>query len=292
MNQLYKLSIFITIIAVFTLNFTANSQSVLSTGQWYQLGIEKDGIYKLSYQDFIDMGFDVDGINPNHIQIYGNVNGQLPEANNIATPNSLLENAIFVSGAEDGSFDANDYVAFYAKGADKWRYEILLQRFRYESHNYDENNYYYVTIGEEEGSRIGSQTSTSQTPLKVITNFLDYQAYEVDMVNFVKSGRKWYGEPFDTNPNQRIDFDFPNFINDKKVMVGLYAAGRSEVNSEIHYYIDGCETESLTIPKKLGDYVYAKEAKVRTGFYTDENHINLNLNYTNQSPPIMLGLTI
>ena len=100
-----------------------HAQSVLSEGDWYRIAVEKNGLYHLTYQDFEEMGFDMDQIDPDQIQIYGNVEGVLPEANQVVVNEQLIENAIFVTGAEDGSFDTDDEVLFYANGAHQWVYE-------------------------------------------------------------------------------------------------------------------------------------------------------------------------
>lgn len=263
----------------------ANAQgSVLSSGHWYKIAVEENGIYKISYQDFEDMGFDVTNLDPLKIQVYGNIEGVLPEANNILVPTRLTENAIYVHGYEDGNFDPSDYIAFYAVGPDKWKYEKLLERFRYYSHPYDEKNYYFITIGNEEGLRITEKPSTNETPLKTITSFRDYQAHEQDLVNFVKSGRKWFGESFEGQEELFFEFDFPNLINEKNIKYGIYAAGRSDENSKILIQPLGAELQELSIPRVVGNYAYAKEAEKRSFFSTNANDIKFTMTYNPPSP--------
>lgn len=282
MNHFYiKSPIILFIVSLFALYpLHANSQSVLAQGQWFQVAVEKDGIYQLTFQDFEEMGFDASNINPNNIQVFGNIEGVLPEANNIIVPLSLTENPIYVQGAADNSFDEGDYILFYGKGPDEWQYERLLERFRYYSHPYDEQNYYYVTIAEEPGKRIGTVNSVSSPPFKVVESFLDYQAHEVDLINFVKSGRKWFGETFDENNNLNFDFDFPNMDASQKVSFGIYAAGRSSLNSTITIEPDNVNSFELTIPKVTGNYIYAKEASSRFSYYPSEPNVSLNLSYS------------
>jgi hypothetical protein len=51
----------------------------LENGEWYKVAVYENGVYKLTYEDFIAMGFDVSEIAPDKIQIYGNAEGLLPE---------------------------------------------------------------------------------------------------------------------------------------------------------------------------------------------------------------------
>ena len=58
-------------------------QSVLSSGNWYKLGLKETGIYKLTYSDLSGLGINVDGIDPRNIRIYHNGGGVLPELNKV-----------------------------------------------------------------------------------------------------------------------------------------------------------------------------------------------------------------
>jgi hypothetical protein len=55
--------------------------SVLSSGKWYKIGIDKTGLYKLGYADLSSLGVEVDRINPKDIRVYHNGGGLLSELN-------------------------------------------------------------------------------------------------------------------------------------------------------------------------------------------------------------------
>jgi len=282
MKNIYSKSRLFIVLLTFIIVSHSNifGQSVLSNGYWYKVSIEKTGLYQLTYQDFIDMGFDVESINPNHIQIFGNVEDVLPEPNNILVPDSLIENSIYVSGADDNSFDPGDYVVFYAKASGEWVYERLLERFRHYSNPYDDYNYYFITVSDKNGKRIESESSLDTPAFKEINSFIDYQDHETNLVNFVKSGRKWYGESFNENNNLDLYFNFPNRLVDKKVIIGVYGAARASVTSKIYTTANDNNEFQLTIPKVQGNYAYAIEAEERYFFFSDENDIHLNFTYS------------
>lgn len=282
MKQLYTfLSIKLLLLALFTGFYTSSSaQSVLAEGQWYKIGIEKDGVYQLTYQDFINMGFDLSSVNPKHIQIFGNIEGVLPEPNEIDVPYSLTENAIFVADGDDGSFDENDYVAFYAKTADTWEYDKNIQMFVYTHHPYADLNYYYITIGNNEGLRIQSEISSSAEPIKTITDFLDYQVHDENLINFVKSGKRWYGESFEENGNLNLLFDFPNFNNEKSVKAKIYAANNSSTNAALNIDPLGAETIEFNLPKPQGSHTMAAIDDKMFTYSTEENQVEFNISYS------------
>ena len=62
------------------------------------------------------MGVDVANINPKNIRVYHNGGGVLPKINKSSYPDDLYEIPIFVLGEDDGVFNQNDYVLFYARG--------------------------------------------------------------------------------------------------------------------------------------------------------------------------------
>ena len=99
-------------------SFAANS--VLSAGSWYKFTISANGVYRLSYTDLKNAGVPVGSINPKNIRIYGNGGGMLPESNDSARLDDLVENPIFVYGQDDGVFNEGDYILFYGSGPDRW----------------------------------------------------------------------------------------------------------------------------------------------------------------------------
>ncbi len=101
---------------------TYKSNSVLSSGNWYKVAVNNTGVYKLSYDNLSELGMDVNSINPKHIRVYGNGGGMLSENVNVFRYDDLQENAIKVTGEEDGSFDSGDYVLFYAESPNEWEY--------------------------------------------------------------------------------------------------------------------------------------------------------------------------
>ena len=117
--------------------------SVLSEGSWIKIAIENENIYRLSYSDLQSFGLDPNEIDPETIRLYGNGGGMLPQANNIERPFDLLEVPIYISGADDNSFDSQDYILFWGEGSDKIEYDSLNQTFNYQNHLHPINYHFF-----------------------------------------------------------------------------------------------------------------------------------------------------
>lgn len=182
----------------------AATKSVLSQGEWYKLGFDKSGIYKIDYAFVQKMGLRPENVNPANIQIWGNGGGMLPELCSAARPIDLTQNAIQVVGGEDGRFDSQDYVLFYVQGPNTWRRNNGEPFFRHQNNIYSKSSFYFLTF-----SNLGNKsipTISSSNPVARITTNSRREVHEVDSKNFLMSGRKWYGEEFGNGSSQIFVF--------------------------------------------------------------------------------------
>ena len=100
-----------------------NQSSVLSSGDWYKFYVDKTGIFRIDRSFLSQLGISVNDINPRNIKIFGNGGNMLPLSNSIEYPIDPIENAIKVYGEDDGIFNNNDYILFYAEGPNGYNSE-------------------------------------------------------------------------------------------------------------------------------------------------------------------------
>lgn len=192
--------------------------SILSTGDWYRFYVEKSGVYKISKNFLNQLGLNT-ASDPRKIKIFGNGGRMLPLANQTYYPDDLIENAIQIVGENDGVFDSDDYVLFYAEGIDSWSDENQTHL-----NLYDTKSYYYVTINGANGKRTSEMLQPVDANPIPITSFTDYQFHEKDLTNVVRTGRRWTGEPFNIDNEQSFDFTFPNIITTSPIELFVSAA--------------------------------------------------------------------
>lgn len=194
--------------------FPFAEHSVLKEGTWFKLAISRDGVYRIDRSFLTQLGVDVDNLDPQQINLYGNGGALLPADNSVFRYDDIQKNAIFIAGENDGSFDAADYILFYGKGPDSWslRESASLGRSRWlhSKHFYSDSAYYFLRIDDEAPLRIPTSTWPEGPETHLSTTFQDFQFIENDLVNLAKSGREFYGEEFDVNTSQSFTFSFPN----------------------------------------------------------------------------------
>lgn len=199
--------------------FTAHAQSsVLAAGQWYKVAVANHGVYKLTGSQFKKMGFNLNGLDPKKIRIFGNQGGMLPQANATPRINDLSELAIYVDDGGDGKFDNNDFVFFYAEGPDLIRFDNARDIFHYENNLYSDANFYFVNVGNTNGKRMTSSAAIAGS-YPIVQRYPDYYYYENDDISIITSGREWFGERF--NDGSSIDFEFTKrgMIDDMPVKI-------------------------------------------------------------------------
>ena len=98
-NSIYKVTSFKLSInehpnSQFSHRKQSSSNSVLSTGNWYKIGVTQTGLHIIDANFLNSMGVDLPSVNPNSIKIYGNKAGMLKEG--VVEIDDLLELAIDV----------------------------------------------------------------------------------------------------------------------------------------------------------------------------------------------------
>ncbi len=288
-NSLPRLVILTLVIIVFSpfnlaraqTAFTSNS--VLSSGSWYKFYISADGIYRLTYTDLKNAGLAVSSINPKNIRIYGNGGGMLPESNDSARVDDLIENPIFVYGEDDGVFNEGDFILFYGSGPERWKYNGMDNTYHHIKNIYSDVASYFLSCDQGEGKRIQTQAFINAPANATYTNFNDYIAYDRDGINLISSGRIWYDkEIFDVTTSRNYSFTFPNLDSQFPVTISLSVASRSlGVASSFKVNADGNLLMSGSIDpvsNSFEDY-YAHSGLFNKSYSTTSQTINLNLVY-------------
>ena len=129
-----------------------STTSVLKSGEWYKIKVSKDGVFKLDKNFFTKNGIPTN-FNPKSLKIYGNGEGRLMENLTINRKGELNEIPIKFVGGDDGSFDNNDYVLFYAKGPHQWYrdHATTLKDIKLRYNLYDESAYYFISFNGADG---------------------------------------------------------------------------------------------------------------------------------------------
>ncbi|NOX46505.1 MAG: hypothetical protein GXO89_05950, partial [Chlorobi bacterium] len=255
--------------------------SVLSSGDWYKIAVEQTGIHQITYDDLVSYGIDPGQINPKQIRLYGNGNGMLPEANDAFRYDDLQENAIFVSGEDDGVFDPGDYVLFYGEGPTDWKLNEETGLFEHRVNLYSDFTFYFLNFDLGDGKRIEKQNLSTAAPTYTSFALQDYYYHELELENLIHSGKQWVGDRFDNVLEYSFEIDFPNLITTAPVNFATSVLARSSLASHFSFTINASEVLSLTCASVSG-VIYSDYAKNRTGsvnFFADTGFLNLSISY-------------
>ena len=126
--------------------FAQTTNSILSSGNWYKVSVNTNGIYRISYDDLVSYGIDASNINPENIALYGNGAGMLPESNDSPVYDDLQPVAIQVTGEQDGHFDPGDYILFYGEAPTVWNYDSENNLFSHQTNYYTGKTFYFLLL--------------------------------------------------------------------------------------------------------------------------------------------------
>jgi hypothetical protein len=276
---------------------TYASSSVLASGNWYKISVKEDGIYKITPTLLQQIGIDPASVDPRNIRIYGNGGGMLPFANSSFRHDDLQENAIYVSGENDGSFGQNDFILFYGQGSVRWKQNTsnasCVGNFYHANHDFSDETYYFITVDKGPGKRIGNQSSVDAPATHQVTSFNDYAYHEKDEVNLIKSGKDWYGEVFDITTQYEFSFSFPNLDNSTPVHLRsrLIAASISNSSTSFSISANNSVVQTLPMPSISGNYTdfAAKWDTICSTFSPNSENLNLRVFYSKGSNPEAKG---
>ncbi len=215
---------------------TLGQQGVLAEGSWAKMTFTQSGVYKIDRPTLASMGFDINTLDPRKIQIFGIPGGMLPQENSSYTSLTLQEVAIEVSGEGDGSMEAEDYITFYVSGPHELSY--TGQTYQVIKNLYSDEVHYYVTVGEEDGRRIGSLTNiTGDYP--EIDHYDRVVSHEVDEFNILGSGREWYGEQITTETPIPFPLNTGDLIAEENILLSITAISQSFISSSMSVSLGG-----------------------------------------------------
>lgn len=272
---------------------TYAAQSVLATGKWRKLSVTQSGIYRLTYDDVVKMGF-----NPSKVQVYG-YGGQLltEDFSKGDYLDDLPPVPLWLETGSDGVFNSGDYFLFYARGPITWSptyNNTFLARTR---NHYSDKAYYF--LGERpEGSLLAQRTSTTLTPNRTVTTYTDLLLHEQELVNMgqsVKSsgtGRELYGEDLYANPRQSFRFTVDDIDTTVQSTLVIEAAAYNSATSYADVLVNGVRMASLSMAgintNSSQNYTYGSPSNRTISFRPTSNTVKVDvayLPYGNASTP-------
>jgi hypothetical protein len=241
--------------------------SKLKEGNWYKFRVADGGIYEISYNRILDLGFD----NPAEVGVFG-YGHMIPKKNADFRYDDLPERPVYLKDVNGNNvFDAGDSYVVYLEGPNEFVYDELNANYKHEIHNYSDYAYYFLS-DQSDLKRVSSVVSVD-TP-NLVTNSYDFNlALEKDSINIMNSGRNFYWRHFAYYLSHSFNFSIPDLISDAPNSISMHYAIRSSVNSRFKIVMNGNTSYTPYVDAISGSYSgpYANE-----GYHTIYNELNGN----------------
>lgn len=258
--------------------------SVLSSGNWYKISVKDPGIYKIDIPFLNALGISTNNLASNAVRLYGNGGQLLSESNAGVWTDDLEENAIMIVDGADGVINGSDHILFFAAGPDEWVKDSINQRFSHKKNIYSDRSYYFLSIGGN-GKRVTDAPLVS-SPNLTVTNFNERYLHELDTINFLGSGKEWYGEELSNLPGRTLTRNFtvtiPNITTNAPVSLQTNCVARSVgAGSRFDIRINNQPAGQLIINSITGGQydLFAQQATSLLSGIASGNNIGIGFTY-------------
>jgi hypothetical protein len=252
--------------------------SMLATGNWFRISVEKSGIHKLTYEQLSSMGLQ----NPANVRVFGCGARPLPEKFSERYTDDLDPLPIYLHKGSDDLFGPGDHMLFYAQGPVNWKYDDTWGMYRHDLHPYSRLGYYFLTDGQGSAD-LPEDVELSTSPPTHTLNSYDYRDYvEEETYNLIHSGREWYGDLFSVNLSGNYPFEIPGLIQDEELLVSVSAAARSGTSSTFSVSANNDALGTLAISgTDLSHYTatYAYESTGQFPYLSNQDQVTISLTY-------------
>ena len=270
--------------------------SMLSNGKIYKIAIPSEGIYKIN-GDFLsnDLGIDLNTINTNNLQLFGNIGGRLPQNTSANQPDDISEIPLKLEVGDDGKMSNDEYFLFYAEGPDKWSYDNEVAGYVHQKNVYDKNNFVFLKVDGNAGKRV--QTINSSGTAEYQSDEFDFlQIYEDERTNLLGTysstegtGKDWYGEYFALETTQEFEnkFDISDLAIGGPGTISMNFAARSETSSKVNLSVNDDEFDKTANGVSLSNIEsqYAYNVRFREDISLVSGSNSIEVEYVKSSSP-------
>lgn len=251
--------------------------SKLSSGKWYKIKVAESGIYKLTYDQLVEMGFN----NFSSIGIFGyggmeskKICDNSPEIFADKYIDDIPERCIVKVDANDnGSFDNGDYILFYADGPHNIHYKAN-GKFTHDFHNYSDFSYYFVS---DKGTWKKATETPSENTSNISVNTYDkYIFHEKDSLTITKSGRNFFWRSFGYYTSM-TDIFYENNVTTDTATAYMHFVAASSIASHFDITTNGGNAKRVNIAATTSS---GNEAYFTNKFIPRGNSTTFGITYT------------
>ena len=193
--------------------------SKLSTGKWIKITIPEDGVYEITYDELLEMGFS----NPSQVKVYGYgghpigevlENGMVPD-DLTAVPILRTNNKICFFGNGPVAYSISNYQTF--------------PHFTRKVNSYSQVGCYFLTETSGADTKPSKKPSGTATELVDVSTGMSFFIHENELFSVGNSGKDMLGEEF-TGGKVMIDYRLPGIADSTIVLHSSLAAYANQMS--------------------------------------------------------------
>ncbi len=219
------------------------TNSVLSSGTWVKIRIDKPGVYQITNSSLRSMGFS----NPDRVKLYGMNMEILPESGLSGLGDDVTELPLYRT---------SDKVLFYGRGTTQWSVRTAGSNyvsFTHTNNPYTSYKYYLLTEGDNpmEFPTYSYEVATDAASFDV---FPEHALIETDGYSFMNSGRTFF-ESYDylSNNTRSYNLELPGLASDRSVTLDVQFCAAGTSASTLSVSMNNTDIGTIDLPK-LGNY--------------------------------------
>lgn len=194
---------------------SASQQSV--AGRWLKIGVERDGIYRITAQQLRDAGITVANSEITSIQLFGNGGVELPESVTLSTTNTMREQPLLAETDANGALVAISFFGCAPNGFIAVNNGTPAPTIQHFVNTFSRRNFYMLNVGgTSQGRRVTFAENTSPATISP-TYHISRVFKDDDLANpydagLFGSGRRWLGQSLTSNSATRFETALPNLV--------------------------------------------------------------------------------
>ena len=138
----------------------------------------------------------------------------------------LVENGVLRVVGSDGVFNSGDYILFYAQGTTGREFISQTVGFRQLINRFSDESTYFITANDNLPVTIPIKEIPGSATNYNADYYTDFQFYEPEQVNILKSGAEWFSSQMLPGMNNEYSFKTPDILPGS-ARLEIKVAGRS-----------------------------------------------------------------
>lgn len=256
--------------------------NTLSSGNWFKIKIEKEGLYKITAADLSAKGAQINADLAKTVKIFVGPGTNITEKVILPEENQMSEEAVIVNKGTNGEFESLIFYANAAKG-----FEKSNDKIKHYQNSYSNFVYAFVTWGGSEGKRAVFIPEPTGNAVNIPAWYTERIFFDEDLyMPFPEgSGRYWFGR---TSMTPVTDI-LPNinYNSEESIKYVISAAHTASTYGVYNVSLNGSSLTTIGLSGVTSSYgqAYRGEAEVNVPVsrIEQDGRSVLNFTYTNQS---------